>query len=100
MKKSIEELILERLEQYFEGNIAAWAFQDYDELQLGLGEIEEVDQGGGPDKGNDWFRVFYFKEHDVYLRTDGWYSSYSGTEFDDGFGKLVIPVEKTITTFS
>lgn len=100
MNKSIEELILERLQEYFGGDVAMWAFQDYDELQLGLGEIEEVDGGGGYEKGSDWFRVFYFKEHGVYLRTEGWYSSYSGTEFEDGFGKLVTPVEKTVTVFS
>jgi hypothetical protein len=35
----------------------------------------------------------------VYIKTDGFYSSYNGTDFDYGFGSEVKPVQKTVTVF-
>lgn len=100
MGKSIEEIILERLEQFFDGEkLYDWAYEDFDVDELGLGPVEVVDNGGGPDKGYDWFKVYHFVEKDVYLKTEGWYSSYSGLDFDKGIGKFVKPKVKTIRTF-
>lgn len=66
---------------------------------LGIGEIEEVEQYGGEGQGDTWYSVKYFKDHDVYIRTDGYYSSYNGTDFDEGYGYEVKPTEKTITVY-
>ncbi len=66
---------------------------------LGLGEVVEVEQYGGSDKGSTWYSVKYFKDHDVYIRTNGYYQSYNGTEFDQGYGYEVTPQEKTITVY-
>jgi len=68
-------------------------------LPLGIGEWEQKEQHGGMDQGSDWYSIKYFKDHDVYLKTQGWYASHHGTEFENGFGKEVKPVQKTITVF-
>jgi hypothetical protein len=66
---------------------------------LGLGKIEEVDQYGGEGQGDTWYSVKHFIDHDVYIKTSGYYSSYNGTEFYDGYGEEVKPVEKTIIEY-
>lgn len=68
--------------------------------KLGLGEVEEVDQYGGSGKGDTWYSVKHFKDHDVYIRIDGYYSSYNGTDFEEGYGREVRPKEKVITVFN
>lgn len=78
---------------------------DYKELTskvlnyLGLGEVKEVAQYGGEDCGSTWYSVKYFKDHDVYIRIDGHYQSYHGTDFYNGHGYEVRPQEKIITVF-
>lgn len=68
--------------------------------KLGLGEVEEVDQYGGEGQGDTWYSVKHFKDHDVYIRIDGYYSSYNGTDFEEGYGREVKPKEKVITVFN
>jgi len=67
--------------------------------KLGLGEVVEVEQFGGEGMGDDWYSVKYFKGHDVYIKVSGSYTSYSGTDFYEGFGVEVRPQEKTITVY-
>lgn len=66
---------------------------------LGLGKVIEVEQYGGEDMGSTWYSIKHFVDHDVYIRTDGHYQSYNGTDFYEGYGKEVKPREKTITVF-
>jgi len=68
---------------------------------LGLGPIENVDRKGGEGEGEEWYTVFYFPKHDVYLKCDGFYESYNGTEFYNGWDDCfeVKPQEKTITVY-
>ena len=95
--------ILERLNTFFvgedNGGIDAYAYEDFDEEELGLGKIEEVDSYGGEGQGERWWTTKYFVDHDVYIKTRGYYSSYNGTDFDYGIGEVVKPVQKTITVF-
>ena len=65
----------------------------------GIGPYKEVEQYGGEGQGDTWYSIKYFSEHDVYIRTNGWYSSYEGTEFENGYGEEVTPVQKTITVY-
>jgi hypothetical protein len=62
---------------------------------------EEVDQVGGEDEGSHWHSVKYFKDHDVYIKVTGWYSSYDGTDFEswDEACSEVQPQQKTITVY-
>ena len=68
-------------------------------LKSSLGEWEEVAQYGGTDQGSTWYSVKHFKDHGVYIRTDGFYQSHHGTDFDEGYGKEVFPQQKTITVY-
>lgn len=77
-----------------------FAYGDFDSKDVpGLGEFKKVDQHGGEGQGEKWWSVKYFKDHDVYIKTNGFYTSYNGTDFEDGYGEEVRPVEKTITIF-
>jgi hypothetical protein len=91
------EQILEKIQENM--SVQEFAYEDYSPEELELGEVKVVDSYGGPDKGSTWYKVQYFVEHDVYIRTDGWYSSYDGTYFDEGYGSVVKPVEKMVTFY-
>lgn len=64
-------------------------------------EWKEVDSYGGVGQGETWYSVKYFPQHDVYIKVNGFYQSYNGTEFYDGWGccEIVKPVQKTITVY-
>lgn len=100
MEKLTYEQIIEVLKEKIE-SVHDFAHEDYDYEELGLGEVEEVDQQGGENEGSHWHSVKYFKDHDVYIRVDGYYSSYEGTDFYDGWDccSNVRPKEKTITVY-
>jgi hypothetical protein len=66
---------------------------------LGLGKVVEVAQYGGEGQGDDWWSVKHFVDHDVYIKIEGDYTSYHGTEFYGGYGYEVKPVEKVVTVF-
>jgi hypothetical protein len=95
--------VLDRLEHFFiqedNGGIDAYAYDDFHEEDLALGKIETVDRYGGEGQGERWWVTRYFADHDVYIKTRGYYSSYNGTDFDYGIGEVVKPVQKTITVF-
>jgi len=57
---------------------------------LGLGRVETVEI--------EDFYLTHFVDHDVYIKTQYFYSSYSGERFYD-YGKEVRPVTKTITVY-
>lgn len=73
---------------------------DFNESSPAGGFIQ-VEQKGGRGQGDEWYSVKYFPEHNVYIKVTGYYSSYDGTEFVDGWDscKEVSPVTKTVTTF-
>lgn len=64
------------------GSVKAFAYMDYSEKALGLGKITEVDHYGGEGQGDTWYSVQHFIDHNVYIRVDGYYSSYDGTDFE------------------
>jgi len=63
-------------------------------------EWTEIEQVGGEGEGDHWHSVKYFKDHDVYIKVIGFYSSYHGTDFS-GYDCCynVAPKEKTITVY-
>lgn len=62
---------------------------------LGLGEVVDIKRRGGEGQGELWYQVWYFKNHDVYIRIDGHYTSYNGVDFYDGYGSETFPKEQT-----
>jgi len=65
-----------------------------------FGTVNVVDQHGGEGEGEEWYIVYHFVDHDVYVRVDGWYQSYHGTEFD-GWGSCreVRPQQRMVTFY-
>lgn len=65
------------------------------------GEFKEVEQEGGEGEGDYWYSVKHFKHHNIYIKVEGSYSSYHGTDFYDGFNSCsnVRPVEKIVTVY-
>lgn len=72
-----------------------------DYLKSKLGEFRVIDRYGGEGKGEEWWVVYHFVDHGVYIRVDGYYQSYDGVSFYDGWSccKEVKPVEKTIIVY-
>lgn len=64
-----------------------------------LGDWQEIDQVGGEGEGDYWHSVKYFKDHDVYIKTIGFYTSYHGTDFHEGYGEEVKPTKKTVIVY-
>lgn len=95
--------ILEKLKQSTL-SVEDFACEDYkldEELQEELGEIIEIDQEGGEGQGDSWHSVKHFPKHNVYIKIDGYYSSYEGTDFGDWDDACsnVSPKEKVITVY-
>ena len=91
------EIIKNRLKELEVSNedFADGCFDENDEV---LGPWEEVAQKGGEDEGSEWYSVKHFSKYDVFVRIDGYYSSYNGTNFEDDIYE-VKPVEKTVTVY-
>jgi len=90
--------IIEKVEE-LDISVSEFAYGDFENPLEGVGEWEEVDQHGGEGQGDDWHSVKHFKDHDIYIKTEGFYSSYHGTDFESGYGEEVKPKEKTITVY-
>jgi hypothetical protein len=98
MNKLTAEEIIERLKKA-DVSVKAFAWGDFGKDMDEIGPWVEVDQYGGEGQGDDWYSVKHFTEHDVYIRTQGYYSSYEGTEFDNGYGDEVRPKQVMITVY-
>lgn len=90
------EQIIEILKEH-NISIGDFAHGDFDDDILG--PWKEVDQCGGEGQGDGWYSVKYFKDHDIYVRTDGYYQSYNGVDFYDGYGKIVSLKTKTVQVY-
>lgn len=77
--------------EYFDGN------DDGDIPEVG--KFKVVDQYGCEGRGDDYWIVVKFLDHDVLIRIDGFYSSYHGTDWDNDNIKVVQAKEKTITVY-
>lgn len=112
MNKLTAAEIIEKL-QTFEGNnevyntkwgdsfLEAYGQGDYSKeiVEKELGPIEEADSYGGEGQGDTYYVINYFKDHNVYIKTSGWYSSGNGVSFHYGWGSEVFPKQKTVTVY-
>ena len=71
---------------------------EFKEMFEQLGKYKFVDEFGGEGHGEDYWTVYHFIDHDVYIQFDGWYASHAGTEFDSMFE--VKPEEVTVTRYT
>lgn len=71
----------------------------------GLGRIKVVEQKGGYSElqegasGMEWHIVRHFVDHDVYIRLDGYYTSYEGLDISRAKYKQVKPKERVIVEY-
>jgi hypothetical protein len=98
MEKLTGQQIIEILNNDDSFDIDEFAYFENETIE-GIGVVEEVYQKGGEGEGDHWETVKYFPFHDVYIRLEGWYSSYDGVNFDGYEYEVVRPVEKTITVY-
>lgn len=59
-----------------------------------------VDSHGGEGEGEDFYTVYKFTnstDEDVYVKFQGWYQSYNGSEFTDY--RFVQPVQRMVTFY-
>jgi hypothetical protein len=91
MEKLTFQQIVEILEKNCE--LHEFGYDDVDFEEIGLGKVNEVDSYGGEDQGSEWYTVKHFVDHDVYVRLDGYYSSYEGTDFSGESYQEVFPTE-------
>lgn len=80
---------------YLDDEDAAKEFQDKaDALCV---QFEFKDNFGGGGMGEDYWSVYVFTDGDetVYVKFDGWYQSYNGSEYTDW--SFVQPKEVTVT---
>lgn len=71
----------------------------YDPEEYGFGKVETVDSYGGEDRSSTYYTVRHFIDHNVYIKTEGYYSSYNGVDWDFGHGQEVLPKRKTIIVY-
>ncbi len=97
--KEIIEKLNENLEEPYEfGELTYEANADDDEWLKELGECEMV--ADEETTSGDAWRVLYFKEHDVYIRQNGYYDSYeSFAKFEEHDYDVVVPFEKTVIDY-
>lgn len=95
--KKLEECKINPSE--LEDTIGGYGEFDKDAFDSIFGNVEEVHSIGGTEGGGDYAeRVYLFKDHNVYIKITGFYSSYHGTDWDEDF-KEVSPRQKTITVY-
>lgn len=72
--------------------------EDLDEEVFGKNKL--IDEEGGYEGGGEYaHRVRHFVDHDVYIKLEGIYSSYGGTDIDDSDYEEVRPIEKLVTFY-
>lgn len=70
---------------------------DLAEIKTKLGEIEVIDEGIQDDM--DAFKVYHYKDHDVYIKMIAVFDSYEAYHNAEDFGKEVFPKEITKTIY-
>lgn len=82
-------------EFYTTTNIANYEGKDVEFVKKikELGRVKRIDSYGGEGYGDDYWSVYHFVDHDVYIKFDGFYQSYEGSTYEEMFE--VEPVEVT-----
>ena len=67
-----------------------------------VGRAVQMASNGGMDRGSDWWKVYHFVKHDVYVKVSGWYASHDGTHFEDGWDACteVQPQEEIVIRYT
>lgn len=63
-----------------------------------LGTFKMVQRHGGEGHGDNYYRIFHFIDHDVYIQFQGWYASYQGSKYQEMYE--VRPEQVTVTEYN
>lgn len=74
-----------------EGKYGQTFSQEFKDEFAKLGQFKQVDHFGGEGKGDEYYTVYHFIDHGIYISFDGWYASHHGSEYSDM--SQVIPKE-------
>lgn len=94
------EEILEETKKLYSESVSDFAYDESNTIP-NVGNFKEIDQHGGEGEGERWWSVKHFVDHNVYIKVKGFYSSYNGVDFFDGWDccEEVTPKEKTIIVY-
>lgn len=100
MKKLNEKQLLKKIEEKFE-DVSSYVYSNInDGVDNIFGKVDTVeDVGGGEGDGETRYIVRHFVDHDLYLRTNGYYASHYGEDWENGFGEFVKPVQRMVTFY-
>jgi hypothetical protein len=92
--------IKEVLEKHYD-SVEEFAYDSSDAEVPGVGKFVIVKKYGGEGKGEEWYNTRHFIDHDVYISVAGYYTSYDGVYFEDGWYNIfeVRPKEKTVIVY-
>jgi hypothetical protein len=96
-REEIDKLLQEKTgEEYYNGfNVEEIAYKENENNLPYI--LEQEDQHGGEGEGDDYWFIFSIAKEDApedktYIKFSGFYDSWNGTEWDEGFS-IVKPVE-------
>lgn len=69
------------------------------EVEEILGPMKVVQSKGGEGQGEEYYVIIHFVDHNVFVKVEGFYTSYDGTDFDAFDLREVFPTEKIITVY-
>lgn len=73
-------------------------FEDLGEFPE-LGKHEQVYQKGSEGEGDHYEIVRYFEDYDIFIRLQGYYTSYDGVSYDSYDYEEVLPHQEVITVY-
>lgn len=91
LKEKLEEIGIERI-----------GHDDYDEEEIGIELEVMVDEGGYEGAGEHVEKVLKYvseEEGDIFIRIQGYYSSYAGTTWEDSEFEQVFPKNVMVTQY-
>lgn len=110
LKQKVAELLNEAdsdiIQEFFHSEISdniTWDSEEIADFRKKLSDVgirfEHVDNYGGEEQGRDYWSIYAFHDeaHVVYVKFDGWYASYHGSEYEEWF--FVEPRQVQVTQF-
>lgn len=111
LKQKVTDLLNEAdsdiINEFFHSELTEntrWDSDEVTDFRKKLSDVgvrfEHVDNYGGEEMGREYWSVYAFHDeaHVVYVKFDGWYESYNGSEYEEWF--FVEPRQVQVTEFS
>lgn len=110
LKEKVKEILndadSEIIQEFFHSELTEstkWDSEEVTDFRKKLSDVgirfEHVDNYGGEEQGRDYWSIYAFHDeaHVVYVKFEGWYASYHGSEYDEWY--FVEPRQVQVTQF-